>query len=136
MRWLIMLLVLLPVEAWALKVNRKDARKVYSLAEGSVLSGTVTVRSVFIGEPVGTPVQISVKFACAAGFRTSDAANVESWLVYDYGHSKRPSELATFDPVTRQITVYYWDSRMYDGDVGRGESAKRTISTAGACVRT
>jgi hypothetical protein len=85
------------------KVNRDDKRDSYDLG-GKAKVGVVMVESAFVGDPVISPVAITVSITC---LRTGTSKQVASLSAFDYGSEGDRQRLSQFDESAQTLKVFY-----------------------------
>jgi hypothetical protein len=85
------------------KVNRDDKMDSYGLG-GKAKVGVVMVESTFVGDPVISPVSITVSVTCS---KTGISKQVASLSAFDYGSEGDRKKLSEFDDSTQMLRVFY-----------------------------
>jgi hypothetical protein len=85
------------------QVNLQDKKESYQLGVETKL-GTVHVASSFVGDPLVSPVTITVSISCSRTGRTRVVAKLDA---FDYGSSRDRTKLSQFDPAKQILTVFY-----------------------------
>lgn len=107
----------------------------YTLRQDNKIVGKVAVKAIYRGEPILSPLKISVETTCVKGFQKKNNDVDIHWKTLRYGSASKPEVLSTFDSASAQLKIYFTDGKLDDEEsVVAGEDQVKEISLKDVCL--